>query len=330
MKIIWILLAYIAFLPFVPTETQAETTYSADKVWTVTFTSELNPDTITNETVYIEDADGTKLEKIKFTFDDTKKRLYIDVLNDYKPGQYTLHITNKVTSKQGKQLKAATTKAFTIAENSPLAIVNQSQLSTQEQQLVENWAHYFSEVVAAETGVTGGIAVSKSTHKQEQLTAAAEQFASSSEEISASTEQLATAAHEYDEFMTRLSAAQHEMQMQVENTSKMLEMINAVAKSTRILGFNAGIEAARSGEFGRGFAVVAKEITKLADQSADSVNEIRQLVAQLNNKVDEVATVVQQSVKSSRNQALSIDEISQSVQHLTNVAETIEDMAKKI
>lgn len=178
--------------------------------------------------------------------------------------------------------------------------------------------------------VIGGIAVSRSTRKQEQLTEAAEQFASSSEEISASTEQLATAANEYDEFMTRLSGAQHEMQMQVENTTQILEMINSVAKSTRILGFNAGIEAARSGEYGRGFSVVAKEITKLADQSADSVNEIRLLVAQLNNKVDEVAAIVQQSVNSSRNQAMSINEISQSVQHLTNVAETIEDMAKKI
>ena len=29
---------------------------------------------------------------------------------------------------------------------------------------------------------------------------------------------------------------------------RILDMINAVAKNTRVLGFNAGIEAARSGE----------------------------------------------------------------------------------
>ncbi|HWL12953.1 MAG TPA: methyl-accepting chemotaxis protein [Ureibacillus sp.] len=34
----------------------------------------------------------------------------------------------------------------------------------------------------------------------------------------------------------------------------MLEMINTIVKNTRILGFNVGIEAARSGEYGRGFA----------------------------------------------------------------------------
>ena len=178
--------------------------------------------------------------------------------------------------------------------------------------------------------VVGGIAVSRSTRKQEQLSEVAEQFASSSEEISASTGQLAVSSKDFDVFMNQLAEAQHEMQQQVENTTKMLEMINVVAKNTRILGFNAGIEAARSGEFGRGFSVVAKEITKLADQSADSVNEIHQLISQLNQKVDEVASIVDQSVSISRGQSTSIDEISKSVQHLTDLAETIEDMAKEI
>ena len=178
--------------------------------------------------------------------------------------------------------------------------------------------------------VIGGISVSRSTRKQEQLSGVAQQFASSSEEISASTEQLAASSKEFDVFMSQLAKAQHEMQRQVENTTKILEMINVVAKNTRILGFNAGIEAARSGEFGRGFSVVAKEITKLADQSADSVNEIRQHIAQLNEKVDEVASIVNQSVVVSQDQSTSIDDISKSVQQLTDVAEKIEDMANNI
>ena len=178
--------------------------------------------------------------------------------------------------------------------------------------------------------VIGSISVSRSTRKQEQLSEVAEQFAASSEEISASTEQLATSSKDFDAFMSQLATAQHEMQQQVENTTKILEMINGVEKNTRILGFNAGIEAARSGEFGRGFSVVAKEITKLADQSADSVNEIRQLISQLNEKVDEVASIVDQSVVVSQGQSTSINEISESVQHLTDVAGKIEDMAKDI
>jgi len=233
-----------------------------------------------------------------------------------------------------KELNVQSSKGRMLEQNDPMWDVIQKNKSLTMEIPKEYYGCPFKATMVPITdkrgNVLGGIAVSRSTRKQTQLSEAAEQFASSSEEISASTEELANAAREYDEFMTQLAEAQHEMQQQVENTTKMLEMINTVAKSTRILGFNAGIEAARSGEYGRGFGVVAKEITKLADQSADSVNEIRQLVAQLNNKVDEVASIVEKSVAISRGQASSINEISQSVQHLTDVAETIENMAREI
>lgn len=178
--------------------------------------------------------------------------------------------------------------------------------------------------------VIGGIAISKSTNKQTKLMEVAEQFVSSSEEISASTNELATSATNFTTYMNELSAAQNEMNKQVENTSKILDLINTVAKNTRILGFNAGIEAARSGEYGRGFSVVAKEITKLADQSANSVNEIRQLITQLNEKVEQVASIVVDTVSISTNQTTAIEEISQTIQHLTDVAANIEDLAREL
>ena len=178
--------------------------------------------------------------------------------------------------------------------------------------------------------VIGGIAVSKSTHKQAILMEVAEKFAASSEEISATTEELAVSSSELSKYMNQLSTAQNEMHRQVETTTRILEMINAVAKNTRVLGFNAGIEAARSGEHGRGFSVVAKEITKLADQSASSVNEIKQLLDELNEKVDHVANIVDDTVHISTIQTTAIEEISQAIQHLTGGAEEIEELAKKI
>ena len=118
--------------------------------------------------------------------------------------------------------------------------------------------------------------------------------------------------------------------MQVEQTTKILDMINSVAKNTRVLGFNAGIEAARAGEYGRGFGVVAKEITRLADQSADSVNEIRQLLYDLNNKVVNVVNIVNDAIDISSNQSAVIHEIAQSIQTLTDGAEEIEKLAQKM
>ncbi|WP_186278825.1 methyl-accepting chemotaxis protein [Lysinibacillus sp. BW-2-10] len=178
--------------------------------------------------------------------------------------------------------------------------------------------------------VIGSIVIATSLDNQVKLTQVAKQFSQSSETISASTQELAASANHLKHFIENLETSQSEMRHQVENSTKILGMINSVAKNTRILGFNAGIEAARSGEYGRGFSVVAKEITKLADQSADSVNEIRRLLDQLKYKVDQVANITQETVGIASNQKASIEEISISIQNLANAAEEIEKLAKKM
>ena len=178
--------------------------------------------------------------------------------------------------------------------------------------------------------VIGSIAISTNRDNQSRLLKVAEEFTKSSEEISASIEELASTTENFNTYMEELGKAQKDMNDRVRETTKILEMINNVAKSTRILGFNAGIEAARSGEHGKGFGVVAKEITKLADQSAGSVNEIRKLLDELKEKVTEVAMVVSNTIDISGSQTNSIDDIAKTIHQLSNIAEEIEDMAQKI
>lgn len=81
------------------------------------------------------------------------------------------------------------------------------------------------------------------------------------------------------------SALAIEQSKAVNQIHELAQAIMGIADQTSLLSLNASIEAARAGESGRGFAVVASEIGSLAQQSADTVGKISQIVAEVNEAV---------------------------------------------
>lgn len=80
-----------------------------------------------------------------------------------------------------------------------------------------------------------------------------------------------------------------------EAAEKIKIAINAIAEiadQTNLLSLNASIEAARAGEQGKGFAVVATEIAKLASESAESAQLIKDTVDRLNQESEKSIEVM--------------------------------------
>jgi methyl-accepting chemotaxis protein len=162
--------------------------------------------------------------------------------------------------------------------------------------------------------------------RTESQASALEETAASMEELGSTVRQNADNAKQANQLAQSASTVAiqgGEVVAQVVDTMKgindssrkindIISVIDGIAFQTNILALNAAVEAARAGEQGRGFAVVASEVRSLAGRSAEAAKEIKTLITDSVQRVEQGTALVDQA-------GTTMSEVVSSIRRVTDI-----------
>ncbi|MGF9698555.1 methyl-accepting chemotaxis protein [Paenibacillus sp. MABNR03] len=165
-----------------------------------------------------------------------------------------------------------------------------------------------------------------------------------SQAVKRKADEITDAFENNHEVVDKLIAVNNQNEIEVGNISKITVQlaesssgihqitgtIAEIANQTKLLALNASIEAARAGDQGRGFAVVASEIRKLAEQTTAQSEDIKRIVMQTIEHVEQNNRSVQAIEAIAEQHKSSVDQTKETFTFVTQNMHEIMDQIQAI
>ena len=126
----------------------------------------------------------------------------------------------------------------------------------------------------------------------------------------------------YDSYDALSGIAQNSVK-KLADTKDTVKSIQDIAMNTRILGFNASIEASRAKESGKGFGVIAQEVRSLADVSKSSTDKIDSIIQEIGVNTEEISNNIHKTESILRGNLEIAENIAQLLSEISSIANQI-------
>lgn len=194
-------------------------------------------------------------------------------------------------------------------------------ISDQQSNAIEQVSTAFNEMVATSNEVAKNC--SETAQAADESQHHVEQGQTFIEKTTGSVVQLEQVIEDSNQAMAALAE-------ESKNITTILDTIRGIAEQTNLLALNAAIEAARAGEQGRGFAVVADEVRTLAGRTAESTEEIDNMISSLVSRTSEVSNKLASSLEHSKETAEATEQTRDVFVSIQESVSRIRDMATQI
>lgn len=223
------------------------------------------------------------------------------------------------------QFREKVRELLDLAKQSGLRVMDMSEDSKENAQKTHSHiSTQQSEVNTIVTAITEMSATaqevaSTASSAADNANAATQSVKDTESEVSVASKQ----ASELSQEISSASEAVRAVSVRSDDIRKILDVIGSIAEQTNLLALNAAIEAARAGDHGRGFSVVADEVRALASKTAESVDEISQVITALQQEVSHTVDIIEQGSVKADNAASSATDAFQKMQETVTQIEEI-------